>query len=851
MESISQKPYYPFILDHKPGFFLGWLLYVLFKRVRFNEDMSDELKRMHREGTVVYATKYRGHLDYLLYHYRFRRSRLPYPKVAFDLNIAVFLPFCQLLRIARFYIAFFFKYGRFPSPFITDFFKKTIEQGTCSLLTLVNPKGFARHFIYSEKDSLHFLLETQKGMDRPIYIVPQLILYRKTPEKDYSHILDIFFGFRENIGPIRKIVLFFRHNRRAFIDFGKPLNLKTYLKSQTSERPMEQMADEIKQTLIHSIDDQKRIILGPVMKSRQQLKEQVLKDSDIIQTIEEMASGNPKRLEQVRKTAGEYFDEIAADYNIAYIEFFQMSLKWLWKKIFEGIDVNLNEIGILRQWATRGPLIYVPSHKSHIDYLILNYMLYQHHMHIPRIAAGKNLSFWPMGYIFRKSGAFFIRRTFKGSRLYSKVFSKYIKTLLKEGHPLEFFIEGGRSRSGKLVSPKIGFLSILLQAYQEGYCEDLIFIPASISYDRILEEKSYLRELGGDLKKQENLKQIFRAKRFLKMKFGKVYIRFDHPIALSEYLDQNRIPEEHAPNDLAFHLIRSINKVTLVTPLALVATAILTKHRRGFLLNELMLTSEILMDFLNNQNISTATTLNNFEETIQDTLSLLVNRKVVNFLEDLDETETFYYIEEENKRELEYYKNSIIHFFIPHAFVAVSLLSGDEEIRTPDTLLDDFGFLKNLFKHEFVHPDETVSNDKILNLIKYFIEVSFISEVSSAKGYKLTRLGYDNLPIWAALVKTFLESYWVAARSFIQRGQNSAKRTDLLRSMGYLGLRFHKLGLIDHMEALSQVNFNNALTFIYEEILNGRGKSKKDISLGMEMVSQLSQRLYKLSRFRS
>ena len=162
-------------------------------------------------------------------------------------------------------------------------------------------------------------------------------------------------------------------------------------------------------------------------------------------------------------------------------------------KMFQGIEFEPDELAMVREQARKGSVVYIPSHKSHIDYLVLNYVLFHYHMHVPRIAAGKNLAFWPMGNIFRKSGAFFIRRTFRGARLYATVFKRYVKALLKEGHPLEFFIEGGRSRSGKLVLPKIGFLSILLEAYKEGYCDDLIFVPSSISYDRIIEEKEYLR----------------------------------------------------------------------------------------------------------------------------------------------------------------------------------------------------------------------------------------------------------------------------------------------------------------------------------------------------------------------
>jgi glycerol-3-phosphate O-acyltransferase len=687
-------------------------------------------------------------------------------------------------------------------------------------------------------------------MERPIYIVPQLILYKKTPEKDHPNLLDIFFGFKDKPGFIRKIALFFRYHRRSFIDFGRPLDLKAYLENQPATRSLEDMAVEIRQTLIESIDMQKRVILGPVMKTRQQLKEKVLKDQEVIQTIEKTASGNVKRLKQIRKKADEIFNEIAADYNITYIQFFYLFLTWLLKKIFQGIDVNAAELAVVREWARKGSLIYVPSHKSHIDYLVLNYVLYGHHMHIPRIAAGQNLAFWPMGHIFRKSGAFFIRRTFQGSSLYPKIFSRYIKELLNEGHPLEFFIEGGRSRSGKLILPKTGFLSILLQAYKEGYSDDLVFVPASITYDRILEEKSYLKELGGEVKEKESFKKVVTARHFLKRKYGKIYIRFGQPLSLKEYLMQEGDQGQTTPQLLAFHLINSINKVTLVTPLALIAVAILTKHRRGFQLHELTATAGIILKFLKKYELPTATTLSHFEKTVEETLSLLISWKVVNFLEDVDGAETFYYVHEEKKKELEYYKNSIIHFFVSHAFVAVSLLRGFEEVKADETIFADYAFLKKLFKNEFVYDEKKDLREEIDKVTAYFLEASYITQIYANGEYKLTRLGYDELPIWASLAKTFLESYWIATRSYTQEKKDRNK-ADLLKHINYQGLRLHKLGFIDHIEAISRLSFQNAVRFIKEDILDAQGKSEEGSAQAQERLVQLSQRLYDFSHYRT
>jgi len=852
MNTPQEKTLYPYVLDHKPGFFLNWLLYRLFKRVSLSESMKEDLKQMHRKGTVVYAIKYRGQLDYLLYHYNFRRKRLPYPTIAFDLNISMYLPLTHFVKVMVSQLSFLLHHGRLPSPYHSGFYEKAIQQGTTSLIFLVDPKGFIRHFIHEEKDHLQFLLDIQKNMDRPIYIVPQLVLYKMTPERDYSSLTGIFFGFKDHPGVIRKIVLFFRHNRRAFIDFGRPLDVKAYLKNQPPTRPLHDMAAEIRQMLINSIDKQKRVILGPIMKSRQQIKESVLTDERVTKEINILASDNEKRLKQLKKEAGKYFEEIAADYNMTYIQTFVKVLNWFWKKIFEGIDVDMDGLERVREWARKGTLIYVPSHKSHIDYLILNYILYNYHMHTPRITAGKNLAFWPMGQIFRKCGAFFIRRSFKGKKLYSEVFQAYIKSLLEEGHPIEFFIEGGRSRNGKLILPKTGFLSILLGAYREGFCKDLIFIPASIIYDRIIEEKSYQKEIAGGLKKKENFMQIIKARRFLKKRYGKIYIRFSHPFSLNEYLSQIDSSVKNAPRRLAFHLVQSINAISLVTPLSLIATAILANHQRGFHLSELAETVNILLRFIKSYDVPTASTLVDSAKTIEETLSLLINQKVVDFLEDATgKEETFYYVDEDNKIKLEYYKNSIIHFFIPHSFVAISLLTGGEEEKDLKSIISDYAFLKNLFKNEFIFDQKEDLQEKTISLTEYFLDSAFLSRSNRNGGYKITKLGFNKLPIWAALAKTFLESYWIAAKSMSQQKLIDSNTGDLLKNMNYLGKRFHKLGVIDHVGALSELNFKNAISFINSDILKLPVDSKEGNPHDFERLRQFSQRLYKLSHYRA
>ena len=214
------------------------------------------------------------------------------------------------------------------------------------------------------------------------------------------------------------------------------------------------------------------------------------------------------------------------------------------------------------------------------------------------------------------------------------------------------------------------------------------------------------------------------------------------------------------------------------------------------------------------------------------------------------EAETFYYVDDDKKRELEYYKNSIIHCFIPHAFVAVSLLTGTEETKSEESIRQDYAFLKNLLKKEFVYDDWEDIREGNSAAITYFLDAAYISRSQSNEGYELTRLGFNTLPLWAGLAKTFLESYWIAVRSFIQRESKTRKRGDILKNMNYLGLRFHKMGLVDHIEAISQINFSNAILFLNEEILKGQEVTEGNTPEPRERLSELSQRLYELSHYR-
>jgi glycerol-3-phosphate O-acyltransferase len=365
-----------------------------------------------------------------------------------------------------------------------------------------------------------------------------------------------------------------------------------------------------------------------------------------------------------------------------------------------------------------------------------------------------------------------------------------------------------------------------------------------------LEEKAYIKEIEGGKKEKESLKQVLGARKLLKKTYGKIYLRFHEPFSLNEYLAATKVSRREAERKLAFVLIDSINDVTPVTPLSLIATAILGYHRKGFLYSELTDTSETLLAFLQKHRVPLVNSLKDFSSAVQETLTLLVNWKVVETLEGADgDEESFYFVEDEKKIELEYYKNSILHHFLNHTLVAASLLAGREQIRSFDSVSSDYEFMRQLLRNEFVFGDEADHANRIIgSIIEDFRSAGYLFYSSDSGGFTITKHGFDKLPIWANLIKTFLESYWIAAKCMGQQKNMGLLKEQLLKKMTYLGKRYYRLGVVDHIGALSRLNFTNAVGVLTKEVSKLGSGSEFDRAAAAAKLSEMAHRIYELSR---
>jgi glycerol-3-phosphate O-acyltransferase len=825
----GQEFHYAGYLPSRPGWLLRYTLDPFFAKVTVQPRIKDRLQELSAQGVVVYALKYRSTLDFLFFNRRYQELGAPVPEVAFDLNCWIFQPFSHLIQIISAALNYFTRKRAWPNPFRDGYFLRILKDKRAALLFLVDQVGFRHRFLKPREDPLRHLLELQEQVDFPIFVVPQMVMYSQDPTREDKGLVDLFFGDRENPGRLRKLGLCLSKSKKAVVEVAEPVNLQELLASGTDRDNPDLRAQKLRRDLIQRLDQKRRIVTGPVIKTREEIMELTLTDPGLTDFMEHLAETEKKKLAKIKKTAQDYFWEMAADWNLMVVPFMNRMVQWLSRTLFDGVYFDYEGFEKVREAGHRGNLIFIPCHKSHIDYLLLNNLMYQHYLHPPRIAAGKNLSFWPLGPLFRGAGAFFIRRRFLGGKLYAEVLYHYLKTLIKTGYSLEFFIEGGRSRTGKLVLPKIGLLNMILRAYFEGASRDLIFVPTFIGYDQVLEEKAYLSELEGKKKEKESVGQLMQARKFLKKRYGRAYIQFSEPISLSEHLARHPTgaAEESEiirtlSNDLAFEVVQAINQVSVVTPFSLVCAALLTYPRKGVYRRELLKIIQALYDYLKVRNVPLADSLDNLEQAVEETLALCEARKLITPIEKeeglSDELGLGGYSIDETKRPLlEYYKNNVIHFFLPAAIVSLATLSGSGFDFERQQVLDDVSFLEDFFKFEFFF-DSVAPETRLDETLAYFTSREVVVSLDGgANHYTISAAGLKELAYFANLLYNYLESYYIVFRSvkYLQKKPRSEK--EFLKRISSIGHKSYKLGEVERSEALSESNFQNALKLFGEK----------------------------------
>jgi glycerol-3-phosphate O-acyltransferase len=395
--------------------------------------------------------------------------------------------------------------------------------------------------------------------------------------------------------------------------------------------------------------------------------------------------------------------------------------------------------------------------------------------------------------------------------------------------------------------PKFGLLSMLIQAYRKRAGDDLAMIPVYIGYDRVIEEESYLKELGGVPKEREKPSDVIKSRRFLRKRYGRVYVNIGEPTFLKSYLasqeknfdDMDMEERQSLYRKISYEITLEINRVSVVTPFSLVASVLLCHDRRGISHDDLTAVLNSFYDYLSYKKVNFAATLVNKEKAFLDALNLFEESGIISKMgaeEEPDEMEEIVYsLEDDNRLNLEYYKNNILHFFVPISFVAASLFTSHEDMVPLNRIVKDFQFLKRLFWQEFIFDDRKDDLDEVNDVLAYLNNRGMIAawEQDGQALVEVKGKGKTNLIPFAGLINNYMESYWVVIRSCTYLRKGAMPEKDWLKKIQQHGAKMYKKGEIRRAEAMSQSNYQSAVQFlqdadiVYVSVASERGDRKE------------------------
>jgi glycerol-3-phosphate O-acyltransferase len=418
----------------------------------------------------------------------------------------------------------------------------------------------------------------QVDKDLDIQLIPVTFYWGRNPGRQGKR---SWFDLREQgqVGLFHKSLIVLKNGRDHLVRFNQPISIK-----KLSHREKKQhLAYKLAKVAMRYFNFQKLSSIGPKLPNRKEMIESVLAQPTLRKIIIETAQNTKITEFEVEAQCRDYLNEISANFSYSFLRIFRFLLKGIWNCIYRGIEVHHAQA--VRQACQSGAeIIYMPCHRSHMDYLLLSYLLFEQGLVPPHVAAGVNLDFFPAGPVFRRSGAFFLRRTFKDCPLYAEVFNAYFAMLFKQGYPIEFFTEGGRSRTGLLLQPKTGLLSTSLNTYLKQPERNVIIVPIYIGYDHIMEVNTYVKEQAGQKKERESIWQVLGIIKKLG-NFGRAFVNFGEPINVKQHFDQV-LPDWRAC---------SISNAQLKEQVAMIAQKVMVNINEATAVNALPLCSAILL----------------------------------------------------------------------------------------------------------------------------------------------------------------------------------------------------------------------------------------------------------------
>ena len=514
--------------------------------------------------------------------------------------------------------------------------------------------------------------------DEKIILIPVSFYWGMHPDKQKSFFKIVFSQSWTVSGYFKKFFRVLLHGRSLVIKFNRPLTLSEL---KDKERTVDESSRLVSRYLRAIFRKTKKAAIGPDISHRRTLVRSLSRDKVVREEIKAQSKGDLKKKRRLNKKAFKYANEICSDINYPIVRNLQRGLSWFWNKRYDGIHIqNLDKI---KSIADDNSLVYLPCHRSHIDYLALSYILLEKGLMLPHIAAGNNLNLPILGGIGKGGGAFFMRRSFRDNKLYSLIFFQYFKRLLQRGSSVEFFPEGGRSRTGFTLQAKPGLLSMTIRSFSSLSHEKVKLIPTYIGYEKIIEGNSYLSELLGEEKKRENFLDLFKTIKDFSNFLGNAYINFGEPIDLKDFLEQEVALKDYridspldrpiwlkkATNRLGIEVMKGINKSSAITTSSLFSLGLLTETTQSLDTKIISKRIELFIDLIKrNQNFKDVwLTEDSPDKIIAKTEELgLINSQLIG-------GEKVFRPTRNEAALLSFYQNNISHFFLLYSLLCLSL----------------------------------------------------------------------------------------------------------------------------------------------------------------------------------
>ena len=575
-----------------------------------------------------------------------------------------------------------------------------------------------------------------------VQLVPVSIFVGRAPDKQSGWFSVLFSENWTLVGRFRRLLAILLNGRDTQVQFAPAVSLRGIVNEGRADQALdaERTVRKLSRVLRTHFRRIRAAVIGPDLSTRRLLADKVLASEAVKEAIADQARRDKSKPAEAWKKAHAYVWEIAADYSHPVVRSLSFLLTPIWSRIYRGVLVH--HLDQVKQNAPGFEVVYVPCHRSHMDYLLLSYLLYTKGLVPPHIVAGINLNLPVIGGVLRKGGAFFIRRSIRGSALYSAVLSEYVAQLVSGGYSIEYFVEGGRSRTGRLLQPKGGMLVMTVRAFLRQPTRPVLFQPVYIGYEKLMEGASYLDELSGKPKRSESVWALLRGiPKVLRSNYGQVVVNFGEPIRLSDMLarhapawDGTPLDDDDRPDWLsdtvaatAQQIQVNINRAADVNPINLLALALLStpKHAMGEadLLAQITLSKTLLAEVPYAEHVTV---------TPHEPAEIVAHGEEINVL-----TRTAHplgdvlSVDGDTAVLLSYYRNNVLHLFVASAWIAVCFLhnrrmSRGQLLRLGRTL---YPFLQGEL---FLPWDEDGFGERIERTIDVFVREGLLEQADNS-----------------------------------------------------------------------------------------------------------------------